>query len=257
MHIATNTIQRKYNDSYLRDMSARILLVEDEERLHEVLKLNLELEGYVVTSATDGRSALNSFHDQRFDLIVLDVMLPHMDGFAVCRAIRLENRKVPILFLTAKNSAQDRVMGLKIGGDDYLVKPFDLEELLLRIKRLLERSQSESKVMEGRIEFGGNRVFFDRNQAVTYDGKTVDLSKKETMLLQLLASRDGETVSRDEILDLVWGIDAYPSPRTIDNFVLNFRKLFERDQKKPIHFQSIRGVGYRFISNPVNAKKSL
>ncbi|NCG30631.1 MAG: response regulator, partial [Bacteroidetes bacterium] len=127
-------------------MSKRILLVEDEERLLEVVKLNLELEGYDVVPAMNGKEAMDRFHEGPFDLILLDVMLPHMDGFSVCRSIRLENRKVPILFLTAKNSAQDRVMGLKIGGDDYLVKPFDLEELLLRILRLIERTGSEAKV---------------------------------------------------------------------------------------------------------------
>jgi len=134
-------------------MSKRILLVEDEERLLEVVKLNLELEGHEIVAARDGKEALERFHHERFDLILLDVMLPHMDGFSVCRSIRLENRKVPILFLTAKNSAQDRVMGLKIGGDDYLVKPFDLEELLLRVQRLLERGSSDNKIGISELSF--------------------------------------------------------------------------------------------------------
>ncbi|MEZ4720781.1 MAG: response regulator transcription factor [Flavobacteriales bacterium] len=233
-------------------MAKRILLVEDEEQLLEVVKLNLELEGHSVISAINGKEALDKFHQGRFDLILLDVMLPQMDGFAVCRAIRLENRKVPILFLTAKNSAQDRVMGLKIGGDDYLVKPFDLEELLLRVQRLLERSDNESKVGLTEFEFGGNTLYFEKHQARTFDGKTIDLGKKEVMILRLLCERDGETVSRDEILDLVWGMDVYPSSRTIDNFIVTFRKHFERDQRKPIHFDSIRGVGYRFVSSPVD-----
>ena len=137
-------------------MSKRILLVEDEEQLLQVVKLNLELDGYHVVTAVDGREALERFHSERFDMILLDVMLPHTDGFAVCKAIRLENRSIPILFLTAKNSAQDRVMGLKIGGDDYLVKPFDLQELLLRVTRLLERSQPANKIGQSDINFGGN-----------------------------------------------------------------------------------------------------
>lgn len=234
-------------------MAKRILLVEDEERLLEVVKLNLELEGYEVQTAVNGKEALNRFHQERFDLILLDVMLPQMDGFAVCRSIRLENRKVPILFLTAKNSAQDRVMGLKIGGDDYLVKPFDLEELLLRVQRLLERASTESRIGRPEVTFGGNIIYFDRHQAKTFNAKTIDLGKKETMILRLLAERDGETVSRDEMLDIVWGVDVYPSTRTIDNFILNFRKYFEEDPRNPKHFHSIRGIGYRFVSNPVNA----
>jgi two-component system alkaline phosphatase synthesis response regulator PhoP len=211
-------------------MSKRILLVEDEERLLEVVKLNLELEGYAVTTAINGKQALERFHQERFDLILLDVMLPQMDGFSVCRSIRLENRKVPILFLTAKNSAQDRVMGLKIGGDDYLVKPFDLEELLLRVQRLLERSNTEAKVGSAEYEFDGMAIYFDRHQVRDFNGEVLDIGKKESMLLRLLVERDGETVSREEMLDLIWGIDVYPSTRTIDNFILNFRKYFELSQ---------------------------
>ena len=232
-------------------MSKRILLVEDEERLLEVVKLNLELEGYDVVPAMNGKEAMDRFHEGPFDLILLDVMLPHMDGFSVCRAIRLENRKVPILFLTAKNSAQDRVMGLKIGGDDYLVKPFDLEELLLRILRLIERTGSEAKVGLSEYKFNGNTLFFDRNEAISYSGDKITLTKKELQILRLLVERDGETISREEMLDLIWGVDVYPSTRTIDNFIVGFRKHFEKDPKKPLHFHSIRGVGYRFLSNPV------
>ena len=235
-------------------MSKRILLVEDEERLLEVVKLNLELEGHEIVPARDGKEALERFHHERFDLILLDVMLPHMDGFSVCRSIRLENRKVPILFLTAKNSAQDRVMGLKIGGDDYLVKPFDLEELLLRVQRLLERGSSDNKIGISELSFGDNVIYFDQHRAKTFNGHTIDIGKKEMMLLRLLVDRDGETVSRDEMLDLIWGVDVYPSTRSIDNFILSFRKNFERDPKNPIHFHSIRGVGYRFVSNPVDQK---
>ena len=233
-------------------MAKRILLVEDEERLMEVVKLNLEIEGYEVVAAFDGKQALDAFHAERFDLILLDVMLPHMDGFAVCRSIRLENRKVPILFLTAKNSAQDRVMGLKIGGDDYLVKPFDLEELLLRVKRLLERSTSDRRVGPAEYSFGPNTIYFDRHEVKTHDGELISIGKKEMMLLRLLTERDGETVSRDEMLDLVWGVDVYPSSRTIDNFILNFRKYFEKDPKRPVYFHNVRGVGYRFLSQAVD-----
>ena len=233
-------------------MAKRILLVEDEERLLEVVRLNLELSDYEVRVAVDGKEALDRFNQERFDLILLDVMLPRMDGFAVCRAIRLQDRKVPILFLTAKNSAQDRVMGLKIGGDDYLVKPFDLEELLLRVQRLLERSTSTNRVGSSELRFGGNKVFYDRHEAMTKSGETIRLSKRECMILRLLSERDGETVSREEMLDLIWGLDVYPSTRTIDNYIVGFRKYFEDDQRDPKHFHSIRSVGYRFVSNPVD-----
>ncbi len=222
--------------------------MEDEEQLLQVVKLNLELDGYHVVTAVDGLEALERFHSERFDMILLDVMLPHTDGFAVCKAIRLENRSIPILFLTAKNSAQDRVMGLKIGGDDYLVKPFDLQELLLRVTRLLERSQPANKIGQSDISFGGNVIYFEKHQAHTHKQEVIELSKKESMLLRLLTEREGETVSREEILDLVWGVDVYPSTRTIDNFILGFRKYFEHNPKEPKHFHSVRSVGYKFVS---------
>lgn len=228
-------------------MKKRILLVEDEERLLDIVKLNLELEGYDVSEAMDGHAALEAFHKGRFDLVLLDVMLPKMDGFAVCRAIRLENRKVPILFLTAKNSSKDRVMGLKIGGDDYLVKPFELEELLLRVQRLLERSATDTgNVGMDFYEFGPNKVDFKTYKVHDKNGREKELSRKEIMLLRLLIERRGEVVSREEMLELIWGYDVYPTTRTIDNYFLTFRKLFEKEPKEPEYFHSVRGVGYRF-----------
>ncbi|MEM6396456.1 MAG: response regulator transcription factor [Bacteroidota bacterium] len=223
----------------------RILLVEDEENIRDTVKLNLELEDYEVVVATDGKSALRNTREQHFDLIILDVMLPELDGFQVCEQIRLTNRDIPIIFLTAKDQAQDRIQGLKRGGDDYLTKPFVFEELHLRVQRLLERTSNSPLVSTDEYEFGQNKVNFATFEATGSDGDFT-LTKKEAMLLKLLVDRRGEVVSRQQILQAVWGYDVYPSTRTIDNFILSFRKYFEEDPKSPRFFQSVRGVGYKF-----------
>lgn len=226
----------------------RILLVEDEASLAETIKLNLELEGYKVQHAGDGRTALKVFKSERFNLIILDVMLPELDGFSVCEAIRLENYKVPILFLTAKNSSQDRVNGLKIGGDDYLTKPFNLEELLLRVEKLINKNKKllDKENIGDTYTFGNNLVDFKAQDAITFDGKKVELSKKEAQLLKLLFENKNEVVTREKILQMVWGYNVYPTTRTIDNFILNFRKYFEEDSRNPKYFHSVRGVGYKY-----------
>ena len=214
-------------------MSTRILLVEDEEHLHDVIKMNLELEEYVVISAKNGKEALDRFSQGRYDLILLDVMLPEVDGFAVCETIRLKNKQIPILFLTAKDSSQDRIQGLKIGGDDYLTKPFNLEELLLRVQNLLKRSiVTDQKIEEvNEYRFGPNKVNFSTYEVQTKEGETKQISQKEVLLLKLLIEKKGEVVSRDEILEKIWGYDVYPSTRTIDNYILAFRKYFEENPR--------------------------
>jgi two-component system alkaline phosphatase synthesis response regulator PhoP len=224
----------------------RILLVEDEEHLQQAIQLNLELEGYAVTAAGDGIEALKSFRSKDFHLIILDVMLPEMNGFEVCEEIRKENPKVPVLFLTAKDSSQDKIQGLKIGADDYLTKPFNLEELLLRVRNLLRRAAPETEKMPDQYRFSGNEINFATYEIKGVNGLEQEISKKEIALLKLLISRKNEVVSREEILDTVWGTDAYPSSRTIDNYILAFRKYFEKSQREPRHFHSIRGVGYKF-----------
>lgn len=223
-----------------------ILLAEDEEHLSKTIRLNLELEGYAVTTADNGIEALKNFRKDTFHLIILDVMLPEMNGFDVCEQIRHENTIVPILFLTAKGSGSDKIQGLKLGADDYLTKPFNLEELLLRVRILIKRSnpEKEDKSMES-YSFGGNEVNFITYEINGINGRT-ELSKREIALLKLLIERKGEVVSREEILDTVWGTDVYPSSRTIDNYILAFRKYFEKNQRDPVHFHSIRGVGYKF-----------
>lgn len=226
----------------------RILLVEDEESLMDVIRLNLELEGYTVVSAIDGEEGLHKLQTERLDLAILDVMLPKIDGFTVCEKARKAGITVPVMFLTAKNAGTDRVKGLKIGGDDYLAKPFNLEELLLRVAKLVERSRPTVGVEQALTEysFGGNTINFRTYEvdAINIGQKT--LTNKECMTLKLLIERKNEVVSRDDILSEVWGDDTFPTGRTIDNFVLNFRKYFELNPKIPRHFHSIRGVGYKF-----------
>lgn len=228
--------------------SVRLLLVEDDSALRRMLKINLEQEGWHVTEAADGPTALQAFRSQRLDAAILDVMLPEVDGLSICRTIRLEGNRTPVLFLTAKNTGEDRVEGLRLGGDDYLGKPFHLEELLLRLKRLIRMNQQGQIAVElNELSFGTKcSVDFAAYQIVTHEGKEQGISKREAMLLKLLANKVGEVVSREEILEVVWGYDVFPSTRTIDNYILAFRKYFEPDPKKPKHFFSVRGVGYRF-----------
>lgn len=231
-------------------MTARILLVEDEPNIRENLKLNLELEGYEVVAVPDGTAAVKTFREQRFNGVVLDIMLPQMDGLAVCEQIRLEDREIPVLFLTAKDSSKDVVAGLKTGADDYLTKPFHLEELLLRVGNLVQRNlraNAPEAAKAHEYRFGDNSVNFSTYEAVGKDGP-VRLTNKEVKLLQLLVDRKGEVVSRQHILQTVWGYDVFPSTRTIDNFILAFRKYFEADPKNPRHFHSVRGVGYKFTA---------
>ncbi len=225
-----------------------ILLVEDEENLHEALKLNLELEGYDVTSAFDGAAALHAVSAEYFDLIILDVMLPEMDGITVAETVRISNNEVPILILSAKNSSADRVLGLKKGADDYLTKPFNLEELLLRIHKLIDKNKKllDKSSLGNSYSFGDNIIDFKAQEATAKSGQKIQLSKKETMLLKLLIENKNEVVPREKILQAVWGYNVYPTTRTIDNFILNFRKYFEEDSRNPKYFHSVRGVGYKY-----------
>ena len=225
-----------------------ILLVEDEENLHEALKMNLELDGYEVTSAFDGAAAMQAVQNEYFDLIILDVMIPQIDGFGVTQNIRLTNNEVPILILSARNTSADRVQGLKRGADDYMVKPFNLEELLLRVRKLIDKNKKlqDRSTVGDTFTFGGHVVNFKAQEAITINGERIELSKKEAMLLKLLIENKNEVVPREKILQAVWGYNVYPTTRTIDNFILNFRKYFEADSRNPKYFHSVRGVGYKY-----------
>lgn len=221
----------------------RICLVEDEESLVEMIALNLELEGYMLTHFANGSDAFADLENgSSYDLYILDVMLPGMDGVTLCKNIR-KNSNVPVLFLSAKGTTVDRIEGLKAGGNDYLPKPFDLEELILRVQVLTQGVQEElSELM-----IGENTVNLKTYEVTNTEGETIGLSKKEVAMLKLFYEREGEVVSRTEILDKIWGKDQFPTTRTIDNFILNLRKKFEENPREPRYFHSVRGVGYKFI----------
>ncbi len=228
-----------------------ILLVEDEENIRHTIQLNLELDGYQVVGADNGLKALESFRKAKFDLVILDVMLPEMSGFDVCDNIRKIDQDIPILFLTAKNTSSDRIQGLKIGADDYLTKPFNLEELLLRVQKLLKRRNTSKipKAISSVYSFGGNQVNFITYEISNHRNEKHTLSHREIQLLKLLTDRKDQVVSRDEILEKIWGEDTNVTSRTIDNYILAFRKYFEPNPKESCYFHSIRGVGYKF-TNP-------
>jgi two-component system, OmpR family, alkaline phosphatase synthesis response regulator PhoP len=230
------------------DKKFSILLVEDEENLHDALKLNLELEGYEVTGVFDGAEALKTVQQEYFNLIILDVMLPEVDGITVCETIRLQNADIPILILSAKNSSADRILGLKKGADDYLTKPFNLEELLIRVNNLIIKSEriSTKQPLPEVYEFGKNKIDFKALEGIIKNSQKIALTKKEVMLLKLLIENKNEVVTREKILQSVWGYNVYPTTRTIDNFILNFRKYFEEDSRNPKYFHSVRGIGYKF-----------
>lgn len=224
-----------------------VLIIEDEAAVAAVLADNLEAEGLAVTCAPDGRAGGNAWSAVAPDLVVLDVMLPYKDGYSLCREKRGGGDDTPVLFLSAKGSPEERVEGLAAGGDDYLAKPFHLPEFLLRVERLLHRSQA---TFPHTLEFGGNRVNLRSWSARTLKGKELRLGAREVGILKLLARREGEVVSRDEILDAVWGEGEFPSPRTVDNFVVRLRRHFEARPAKPEHFHTVWGVGYRFTLEP-------
>jgi len=231
------------------NMDIRILLAEDEKNLRDTITLNLELEGYEVVSVADGKMALKMFDEQRFNVVILDIMMPEFNGIEVCRRIRLTNSDTPILFLTAKGTTEDKLNGFKAGGDDYITKPFNLDEFLARIRVLIKFSLRQLHQDSGlsSYSFGPNHVDFKTFKAVGHSGQEIKLTKKEALLLKLLLDRKNQVVSRQQILQYVWGYDVYPSTRTIDNFILSFRKYFESDPKNPQYIQSIRGVGYKFV----------
>ncbi|MEO0312470.1 MAG: hypothetical protein RIQ89_2127 [Bacteroidota bacterium] len=230
----------------------RILLVEDEEHLAEALKFNLETEGYKVVAIREGNKAVATFRQERFNIVILDVMLPGIDGFTICEGIRMHNADVPILFLSAKNTSEDKITGLRRGADDYMTKPFNLEEFILRVQALVKRGHTKDDRTEHQniYKFDDNVVNFKTYEVSGKDGQHFQLTKKEMLLLKLLIERRNEVVSREQILETVWGYDIYPSTRTVDNFILAFRKYFENDSRQPKYFFSIRGVGYKFVYEP-------
>ncbi|MBK8700167.1 MAG: response regulator transcription factor [Saprospiraceae bacterium] len=223
----------------------RILVVEDEEQIRKLMKFNLELEGYQVDEAIDGKQAMEMIGEGGYELIVLDLMLPYIDGLEICKQIRSTDSQTRIIIVSARDSVQDRVLGLKLGADDYLSKPFDLEEFLLRVNNLTRRQLSQEEPLMDAYNFGQNHILFSDYSASTANG-IIHLTPKEMLLLRMFAENSGQVITRKQILQKVWGYDVYPSTRTIDNFVLAFRKYFEPNPRDPVYFHTIRGVGYKF-----------
>jgi DNA-binding response OmpR family regulator len=233
----------------------RILVVEDESHLAEGLKLNLSLKGHDVIIAADGVSALQAWKTWHPNLIVLDIMLPGIDGLSVLQNIRLEDERLPILILSARADTEDKIRGFSYGVDDYLVKPFNLEEFLLRVERLLTRGgwhrgetgqngEGLSWIPEI-YKFGNNRISFDTLTAHGQSGE-FSLTEQEAKLLKLFIANRGRPLSRDTLIEIGWGYTKGTSTRTVDNFIVRFRKYFEINPKKPVYFKSLRSVGYVF-----------
>lgn len=231
----------------------RILLVEDEENIALGIKFNLEAEGFEVVSVADAASALTEFRNSRFDLAILDIMLPGMSGYSICESIRESDAQLPILFLSARTLAEDRAKGFDVGGNQYLTKPFDLDELLSRVRNLI-RFRGGMRAGDGpekktihRYRFGNVQIDFDRFE-VTVDGKELRLTKLELDLLQFLVENEGRVISREELLQNVWGVEGNVKSRAPDQFIRRLRTYFESDPSKPRHILTIREAGYQFLS---------
>ena len=234
----------------------RLLVVEDEGHLAAGLKLNLELEGFAVDVAENAKRAGQFLvRPHAYATIVLDVMLPDLDGFQLCRKLRDSGNYTPVIMLTARSSPEDRVLGLEAGADDYLVKPFELTELLARVRSLIRRQQWEQggppteSTSPAVLQFGEARIDFDSHEAAV-GGESISLTRLELDLLQYFADHPERVLSREELLEKVWHLRGYPNTRTVDNFVLRLRKAFEPDPAHPVYFLSVRGLGYKFRPVP-------
>jgi DNA-binding response OmpR family regulator len=232
------------NNSY---KESKILLVEDEKTLAVGLEFNLVEEGYLVEWAKDGREAISLFESGNFDMIILDIMLPYLDGFEIAEIVRKANPQMPILMLTAKISKGDKVKGLELGADDYITKPFHLKELLLRVKGMLKRKAwyKEVTLNQPKFSFGNNEINFE-NLKCKCGNKELKLTPHEAMVLKYLVNNKGKIVSRKELLEKVWHLNPDIETRTVDIFISRLRNYFEEDPSNPIYIKSIRGAGYIF-----------
>ncbi|RME24504.1 MAG: DNA-binding response regulator [Deltaproteobacteria bacterium] len=237
----------------MTDDKPSLLIVEDEAHLARGLRLNFELEGYEVETAATGREAFALLARARpHSAIILDVTLPDMDGFEICRRLREVGDYTPVIMLTARSLTEDRVEGLESGADDYLTKPFELDELVARVRSAIRRrswEQQQADPTRWVLAFGRARIDFSTHE-VTVDGRPVHLTKLELDLVRYFAQHPGRVISREELLQQVWKLRNHPNTRTVDNFVLRLRRHFEDDPQAPRHFLSVRGAGYRFIPNP-------
>jgi DNA-binding response OmpR family regulator len=222
-----------------------VLAVEDDPAILRGLSDNLRFEGYEVLTASDGETGYKLQAERRPDLILLDLMLPRMSGLEFCRKLRAEGIQTPILMLTARSEEPDRVLGLDLGADDYVTKPFSVRELMARVRALLRRSQPQTELPD-ELSFGDIAIDFRRYEA-RRSGKPLEMTRKEFAILRFLASRSGEVVSREELLNEVWGYESYPTSRTVDNHVAGLRAKLERDSAQPEHIKTVHGVGYKFV----------
>jgi DNA-binding response OmpR family regulator len=223
-----------------------ILAIEDDPAIRRGLADNLRFESYEVLTATDGQTGLDLIHEKRPDLIILDLMLPKLSGYEICRKVRAEGIQTPILMLTARGEEADRVLGLDLGADDYVAKPFSIRELMARIRAILRRAQPV-KALPGELRFDDvvlNFASYEAHKA----GRPLEMTRKEFQLLRLLASRIGEVVTRDELLNEVWGYENYPTTRTVDNHVAGLRAKIENEPGDPKHLKTVHGVGYKFVA---------
>lgn len=227
---------------------AYILIVEDEPNMIVGLKDNFEVEGFNVDTARDGESGLEKILQNKYDLIVLDVMLPKLSGFDVCKAVRKKENDKPIILLTARSEEIDKVLGLELGADDYMTKPFSVRELIARVKAVLRRRESNvgSNSKQENIIIGNLEVNFSTYNAYNKNGE-VQMSHKEYEILNLLWSNRNKTVSRDDILRIIWGFDESPTTRTIDNFIVKLRQKIERNPNRPKTILTVHGIGYKLI----------
>ncbi|MFQ5498565.1 MAG: response regulator transcription factor [Candidatus Zixiibacteriota bacterium] len=227
-----------------------ILLAEDDSNLADGLIMNLEAEGYQVAHTGNGSRVIEEVRRGDFDLLLLDIMLPGLDGLEICKRLRADGVILPILFITARDQTEDKVEGLIVGGDDYITKPFDVAELFARIQGIFRRQAwlAARDQVSDVYSFDGRIINFSTFDAEGPGGK-FELTHKECMVMKYLVERAGQVVSRDQLLDAVWGYHSYPTNRTIDNFILKLRRIFEDDPKRPSHIETIRGIGYRFTGS--------
>jgi DNA-binding response OmpR family regulator len=231
-------------------MKKAVLIIEDDVSILRGLKDNLIFEGYIVHTVSDGNEGLTMALEKHFDLLLLDLMLPGMNGYEICRKVKKEKPELPVIMITARGNEMDKIAGLDIGADDYLTKPFSIPELLARIRAVLRRVNPEQGIMD---EYSFGNVILDFKKCRAYENDLeIKLSTKEFSIMKYFIQHEGEVVTREDLLESVWGHDVLPDTRTVDNFILELRKKLEENPSKPKHLISVRGAGYRFTSQPTD-----
>ena len=230
----------------MKDSKQLIAIIDDDDSVRNSLVLNMELEGFKVVTAADGEAGVKLVQDEKPSLIILDVMMPKKDGLQACKELRNLGISTPLILLTARSAEVDKVLGLELGADDYLAKPFGMRELIARVKALLRRAQSTQEVDE--VSFDNVSVDFKAYKAQR-DQTSLELSAREYRLLRYLVAKQGSVVTRDELLDEVWGYNSYPSTRTVDNHIARLRQKIERNVDEPRHILTVHGVGYKFVGS--------